>query len=236
MIGSHGHPRDPKHKLDPIGDRKLIAARIKASSQIVRLELMDGNKLQLTQPIGSLRNTIEALKPLAPYVDQRLERDGITIEGVAVIADRLYAGFRAPTFGPSEDLACSPSSAGKCPCALVLSVSLSALFDGRAPDPKPAYLHLGDGQGIRDLASFKDGLLVLSGPTGDVDGAYEVFWWNREEPPTKLATLPPSLTGADRKAEAILPLDESPAGLRILILYDGAKEGAPTEITIPSPG
>ena len=38
-----------------------------------------------------------------------------------------------------------------------------------------------------------------------------------------------------RKAEALLPLDESPSGLRALILFDGEKEGAPVTITIPRP-
>jgi hypothetical protein len=38
-----------------------------------------------------------------------------------------------------------------------------------------------------------------------------------------------------RKAEALLPLDESPSSLRVLILFDGEKEGAPVTVTIPRP-
>ena len=46
-----------------------------------------------------------------------------------------------------------------------------------------------------------------------------------------------ALVGKDgtRKAEALLPLDESPSGLRVLILFDSEKEGAPATITIPKP-
>ncbi|MDP4026824.1 DUF3616 domain-containing protein [Methylobacterium sp. NEAU 140] len=235
VLGSHGHPRDRKHKLDPTKDSDLIAAKIKASSQIVRLELVGDKELRVTQPVASLRGAIAAVKPLAPHVDRRLELDGVTIEGLAVVGDRLYAGFRAPTFSLTKDTACEPSSAVGRPCALVLSVSLQALFEGGALDPKPAYLHLGDKQGIRDLAPFKDGLLVLSGPAADIDGTYEIFWWNRESAPAKLATLPPPPAGANKKAEAILPLDEGPSGIRILVMYDLAEEGAPLAVTIPFP-
>ncbi|MCJ2048014.1 DUF3616 domain-containing protein [Methylobacterium sp. J-078] len=235
VLGSHGHPRDRKHKLDPAKDHDLIAAKIKASSQIIRLELMGDRELRVKLPVASLRGAIEAVKPLAPHVGQRLERDGITIEGLAVVGGRLYAGFRAPTFSPIKDTACELSSAIGRPCALVLSVSLQALFEGGPLDPKPAYLHLGDKQGIRDLAPFKDGLLVLSGPAADIDGTHEIFWWNRGAELVKLATLQPPPAGAEKKAEAILPLDEGPSGLRILVMYDLAEKGAPLAITIPSP-
>jgi hypothetical protein len=38
VIGSHGHPRDSKEKLDPEKDRDQIKARIAASSQIVAMK------------------------------------------------------------------------------------------------------------------------------------------------------------------------------------------------------
>jgi hypothetical protein len=37
------------------------------------------------------------------------------------------------------------------------------------------------------------------------------------------------------KPEALLPLNESASGLRVLILFDGEKEGAPVAIKIPRP-
>lgn len=235
VLGSHGHPRDRKQKLDSTTDRDLIVAKIKAASQIVRLELVGAEELRVAQPVASLRGAIKAVKALEPHMDQRLERDGVTIEGLAIVGDRLYAGFRAPTFSFSKDTACEPSSAVGRPCALVLSVSLQALFEGGALDPKPAYLHLGDKQGIRDLAPFKDGLLVLSGPAADIHGTYEIFWWNKGSALVKLATLPSPRAGVDKKAEAILALDEGPSWLRILIMYDSAEEGAPLAVTVPFP-
>jgi hypothetical protein len=35
------------------------------------------------------------------------------------------------------------------------------------------------------------------------------------------------------EAEGLLALDESASGLRVLILFDGGKEGAPVAMTIP---
>jgi hypothetical protein len=39
----------------------------------------------------------------------------------------------------------------------------------------------------------------------------------------------------ERKAEGLLPLDESASGLRVLILFDSEKEGAPVAVMIPRP-
>jgi len=39
VIGSHGHPRDKKEKLDPVADHDKITARIEASSQVIRIQL-----------------------------------------------------------------------------------------------------------------------------------------------------------------------------------------------------
>jgi len=39
VIGSHGHPRDSNHRLDPDKDAARIAAQIAASSQIVRFRM-----------------------------------------------------------------------------------------------------------------------------------------------------------------------------------------------------
>ena len=36
FIGSHGHPRDRKHKLDPVKDCAEIEAKILACSKIIR--------------------------------------------------------------------------------------------------------------------------------------------------------------------------------------------------------
>lgn len=96
---------------------------------------------------------------------------------------------------------------------------------------------LGEGRGVRDLAVFNDGVLVLAGPTASGPGPYAIYWWNGESEDVKLLKDLADVVGAnrERKAEGLLPLDESASGLRVLILFDSEKEGAPVAVMIPRP-
>jgi hypothetical protein len=94
VMGSHGHPRDKKGKLTA-GE---IKARISASSQIVRFRTSgeDGTASEIERT-PRLREIIAAEPLLAPFMDRRLENNGLTIEGVAIKDDVvLLAGFRGP--------------------------------------------------------------------------------------------------------------------------------------------
>ena len=76
----------------------------------------------------------------------------------------LYAGFRGPTLENGR--------------TLVLSVSLEALFEGGSAQTHLHLLALGDSRGVRDLAPFDGGLLILVGPAGAEDGRYQIYWWD----------------------------------------------------------
>jgi len=230
VIGSHGHPRDKKEKLDPVADHDKITARIEASSQVIRIQLnptvgapITGRDVSNITSSPKLREIIAAEPALRRFVDRRLENNGVTIEGVAVIGKRLFAGFR----GPSLENGLSP----------VLSVSTDALFGQGPPEPKLSLLPLREGHGVRDLTPWEDGLLVLAGPTGDEAGSYRVYWWSGKTESVQFLADITKVTDASkqRKPEAILPLDQAPSGLRVLILSDGSEEGAPQAIVIPSP-
>jgi hypothetical protein len=220
VMGSHGYPRDREHKLDPIRDADKINARIGASSQIVRVTAhAAAPEIMAT---GKLRAIIAANPVLSPFLDRRLDTNGLTIEGVAVKDGRLFAGFRAPSLDNGR--------------AAILSVRLGALFGEDPADAKLYQLPLGDGRGVRDLAAYKNGFIVLAGPaTGD--GAYAVYWWDGVSENTRLLRDLADVIGKDgkRKAEALLPLDESPTRLRVLILFDGEKQGAPVVVKMPRP-
>jgi Protein of unknown function (DUF3616) len=230
VIGSHGHPRDKKKKLDPDVDSAKIKAKIAASSQVVRIRLrpasgqpLTPNDIQDVQSSSQLRDVIAAEPLLNRYMDRRLENNGLTIEGLAVAGNRLFAGFRAPGLDN-----------GRAP---ILAVALDALFDGGGHQPRLHLLPLGEGRGVRDLAVFDGGILVLAGPAADGAGRYVIYWWDaRSDNVRYLADVTEAL-GADKdqKPEAILPLDQGPSGLRVLILSDGAKEGAPRAVVIPAP-
>jgi hypothetical protein len=230
VIGSHGHPRDKHHKLDPVGNAAEIAARIAASSQIVRIRLkpqvreeLGEDDVQAVERSSKLRPVIAAQSDLQPFVDRRLENNGLTIEGVAVLGGRLYAGFR----GPSLDEGMSP----------LLSVHMDSIFGDAPAEPMLNKLPLGAGRGVRDLSVFEEGLLVLAGPTADDEGAYTVHWWSPATGRTQFLADITEAAGAGKhsKPEAILPLDKAPSGLRVLILSDGENEGAPRPIIVPAP-
>lgn len=223
VIGSHGHPRDKDHKLDPKKDAGKIQAKIAASSQIVRFRTTgeDGNASGLERT-PRLRDVIASEPALLPFVDMRLETNGLTIEGVAIKDDRtLLAGFRGPVLN------------GK--CAVVLSVEVASLFgNGKSSDHRLYRLPLGAGRGVRDLAPFGDRILVLAGPAADGPGSYAVYAWDgASESVELLKDLP---FDPKRKPEGLLPLDKTSTGLRVLIVFDGDKEGAPTPIEMSGSG
>jgi hypothetical protein len=224
VIGSHGHPRDKNHKLDPIKDKPEIDARIAAASQVVRFRTTgeDGNASEIERT-PRLKEIIAAEPAFTDFMDQRLEKNGLTIEGIAIKDDRtLLAGFRGPVLDGNR--------------AVVLSVGIDVLFGGSGTEHRLFRLPLGDGRGVRDLARFEDAILVLAGPVADGPGAYAIYAWDGESEKVRLlADLP---FDPLRKPEGLLPLDKSVSGLRVLILFDSEKrekQGAPTPIFIPAP-
>jgi hypothetical protein len=223
VIGSHGHPRDSKRRLDPDKDAARIAAQIAASSQIVRFR-SDGARA--TGPIvrtAKLRALIAQQPDLRSYRDQRLENNGLTIEGIAVRRGRIFVGFRGPPLKGNR--------------AAVLSVAVDGVFGKATPDARLYRLHLGKGTSVRDLAAFGDGVLVLAGPVASGRGPFGIYWWDGESDNARLLKDLADVVGKSgkRKAEALLPLNEDASSLRLLVLFDGEKEAAPVVVTVPRP-
>ena len=234
VIGSHGHPRDTDKKLDPVRDAAKIRTAIAAASQLIRIRVdpSSGRPLTATGSVSEvpelarttkLRPLILADPTLAPFADKRPDVNGVTIEGIAIQGHRLFAGFRGPVVNDER--------------AVILSVSLPALFEEQAPDTTLHLLSLGRGRGVRDLAAFGGGLLILAGPMADGGSHYSVYWWDgASDTPKLLKDLARYReNGMDLKPEAILPLDQTPTGLRVLVLFDGAKEGSPRAIEVTNP-
>jgi hypothetical protein len=227
VIGSHGQPRNSKEKLDAVRDAAKIAARTRASSQVARVKIDPNtitNKGTLTaRPEIALSSRLKQLlvenDVLKPYVDKALGENGVSIEGIAVHGGRLYAGLRTPALDKG-----SP----------VLSVSLGAIFGRDAPDPQLHMLRLGAGRGVRDLASDGDGFLVLAGPATSKAGGFAIYRWNGAATLTALKELPEfhDKDGIAIRPEAVLPLDRTAAGSRLLLLFDGTKQGAPQVIQL----
>lgn len=228
-IGSHGHPRDRGGRLDSVLDAERIKASIAASSRIARIKLDPATVTAEGRLTGrpevelstTLRDVLRSQPDLQPFLDTRLEENGLTIEGIAVRDKRVHVGLRAPLLGDER--------------AVILSLSLGALFDGKAPETRLQFVGLGPGRGIRDLVPHDRGFLVLAGPSGEREGPYAIYFWDGEGDAKLLADLPrrTGKKGAQLKPEALLTLDRSPKGTRVLVIFDGPSEGAPRTVLLP---
>jgi hypothetical protein len=159
---------------------------------------------------------------------------GVNIEGIAAGKDgALHFGFRGPALNGS---------------APVLTVDARALFESDDPKATVTTLEIGTGRGIRDLATVKDGILVLAGPDDDKSNE-KVGWivglWNgvpSDKPKFKeLARLAlddvhprkcDEQLKEERKPEAIAVLKDEPDVLDFVIMSDGMCDGGPLRFTI----
>ncbi|MBY0320692.1 MAG: DUF3616 domain-containing protein [Reyranella sp.] len=235
VIGSHGHARHSTTDcVGPLTDENK--AKITAASQIVRVRLKPsvGKTLSMHDVVditrnAKLRDFIAAEPKLQPFKDKCLEPNpqskgnGVTIEGIAILGGRIYAGFRGPSL----------------PGAPILSVPLDSLFGSGSGGARLDVVKLDEGRGVRDLAPYKDGLLVLAGPVGSAKDRYDVYWWDTSSPDMKhLGDITNQAQAAEQsKPEGILPLDVSSGRLRLLIVSDGkdAKDGAPRTVVVNAP-
>ncbi|MGX5802633.1 DUF3616 domain-containing protein [Bradyrhizobium sp. Arg314] len=107
---------------------------------------------------------------IGPFLAIPAKENGLDIEGLAVDADMVFLGLRGPVLRG---------------WAVILQLSLEQTQKGLL-EPQPLtqkgrrYLrHLInlDGLGMRDLCVLNDDLLVLAGPTMDLDGPIRLFRW-----------------------------------------------------------
>ena len=66
-------------------------------------------------------------------------------------------------------------------------------------------------------------------------GDYAIYWWDGDTSLRLLKELSPySEDGETIKPEALLPLGRQGGNLRVLLFFDGAEEGGPRPILLPS--
>ncbi len=107
---------------------------------------------------------------LGPFLSIPSKDNGLYIEGVAACGQRLFLGLRGPVLrGWAVVLELQPYVDDAEPTRLRL-----ADLDG-APYRKH-FLDL-QGLGVRDLCQHGDDLLVLAGPTMDLDGPVRLYRW-----------------------------------------------------------
>lgn len=125
---------------------------------------------------------------LGPYLSIPGKDNGLDVEGIAVRGDRVFLGLRGPVLrGWAVVLEVRVEEAA--PGLL----RLAALDD----DGRPYRKHFLDlrGLGVRDLRLQKRDLLILAGPTMDLDGPAAVFRWR---------------DALDADGDTLTPMDELP--------------------------
>lgn len=187
------------------------------------------------QPATTLGDALQHIELVGTYAETDLDRNGLTVEGLAILRDEALFGLRAPCI------------AGQ---AFVVRTPLEPLFSHAPVTAKESPLALGHNVGIRDLAKVDDGVLILSGRSNDKDtkGAFncdtsgpdadpvaQVWLWsgNDGNAPENLGTLP-GVSKSD-KAETLLVLREDPTSYRVLVWFDGEANGKPKEYVVDKP-
>ncbi|WP_245887792.1 DUF3616 domain-containing protein [Geodermatophilus tzadiensis] len=174
-----------------------------------------------------LRDLLADDEHLAPFLPIPGKDNGLDVEGIAVSGDRVYLGLRGPVLrGWAVVLELRPEVDAHDPTRLRLR---------RFPDGCRYRKHVlrMAGLGVRDLCPQGEDLLVLAGPTMDLDGPVHVYRWHGacavEEPTvvrgdllTRELVLP--YGDGDDHAEGIGLLGP-PADGRLLVVYDSPAPG-----------
>lgn len=210
--GEHTPRRSCPDPEDP--ERTLTAARVKGA----------GRKSQLMKALMKDPH-------LAPFAGVPGKDNGLDVEGLALVGDRVFLGLRGPVLrGWATILEVEPAET-KTPGRL----KLRKIGPGGERFRKH-FLDLG-GLGIRELSTDGQDLLILAGPTLDLDGPVALFRWSGGTDPDGQ-----ELVGSDRvrkvmdvpygrgedagkdHAEGITLFHEPGRDTSLLVVYD-----APTE-------
>lgn len=171
-----------------------------------------------------LRDVFERDDILKTFVALPGKENGIDIEGVALDGDWACLGFRGPVFRSGY-------------------VPVMRLKFEQPENHELRFLHLG-GRGIRDITKVQNGFLVIAGPVGDSSQSCQLYHWDGRDcipgrergeaqgKTTLLGTIP---TPCGAAAEGIAVLKEAGSHYEVLIVYDGAANGAPAVYQVHRP-
>ncbi|MGB3532353.1 MAG: DUF3616 domain-containing protein [Microcoleaceae cyanobacterium] len=127
-------------------------------------------KLEIDDQHNALIAALQDDPHIGEFVSTRLpsKDNGLDIEGIAVKGNRIFLGLRGPVIRGIGII-----------LELVVTANASGVLELKPLDSsgKLYYKHLVDldGSGIRELCFDGDDLIILSGPTMDLDGFQELF-------------------------------------------------------------
>jgi hypothetical protein len=242
-IGSHSLKRKKiKQGQSDAKSRKRLASVVREDNRYIlaRLPLVtgdDGLPSAVAEDGGrraallgghgdSLADVLGDDPHLAPFLKIPSKDNGVDIEGIAAHGDRLYIGFRGPVLrGWAVLVEIRPETHPGDPSRL----RLRPVGDDDEPY-RTHFLDLG-GLGIRDLCPHGDDLLILTGPSMDLDGPVRVVTWpgaGKVDAPGIVPAEDLPVLGdlpygeGDDHAEGIAVLEETgPGGTpTLLVVYD----------------
>ncbi len=204
---------------------RLPIARVDGVPTPVPEILADGTRHRAAVLGGrdDLRRLLRDDEHLGPFLPIPGKDNGLDVEGIAVHGERVYLGLRGPVLrGWAFVLELRPYVTPDAPGRL----RLRSFADGRTY--RKHVLDL-DGLGVRDLCPDGDDLLVLAGPTMDLDGPVRVYRWHDAG-----RTEMPSVVRADQISRELELTygegDDHAEGLslfgdgRVLVVYDSPAE------------
>ena len=194
LVGSHslkrvnptledGHKQAKKQlaKISTDGNRYLLAriplVKVDGSYTLMKESNKLGEKRTAAQLHGTaqgndLTEALKGDKHLEPFLTIPGKDNGFDIEGLAVVGKRILLGLRGPVLrGWAVILEVELDEDVKKPSTLRLKPigSKQRLY-------RKHFLQLG-GLGIRDLCVQGSDILILAGPTMDIDGPVAIFRW-----------------------------------------------------------
>ncbi len=202
-------------------------------------QILKAGWLQKTAQHNILIEVLREDEHLGPFLSFPLpgKENGFDIEGLAVRGNRLFLGFRGPVLGR---------------WAIILEIEIEETETGMlvmksigtgGRHYKKHFVEL-NGLGVRELCLHGDDLLILAGPTMDLEGAMQVFRLKKvleldedsisEQDADNLAllfTLPFTVGSDHAEGMALFVSMNQPQGL--LVVYDSpdpARKPGPREV------
>ena len=215
LAGSHGASR----KKGEVHVSRFFVFRLPVKdSGKPDFKIDDDDVASQIERSAGLRSLIKSAEGVAEFAEKSPDENGANIEGMGLLDEAIYFGFRAPV---------APRG------AVILKVSIGTLFAGAAQPAESFFVDIGAGYGVRDMAPLEDGFLILAGAAGDADLVPAIWFWRPDTRPRLLRILRvPALF----KAEGLMVLDRKDREeVRVLVVFDSQKNGAPREFAIPHP-
>jgi hypothetical protein len=233
VVGSHGLSRK-KGSFQP-SRFFLFRFAVDSSTGLPTFDFGDEYPEPAIERTSLLRDTLRNDPVIGSYAEQKLDRNGVVIEGVAGLGENILLGLRSPCI----------VNAGVAHAQL-LRLPANELFKDKPPSATRIGLPLGDNVGVRDLAAVEGGVLILAGRSDDDrgDGRYtcgemrapprplpSVWFWDGESDNARSFGPLPGVDAGD-SAEGLVVLDETDGVYRVLVLFDGIENGGPVEFVI----